>query len=99
LVIKPTKFLYQIERAIKTLPTLTPNMEVKYADQKTKSLKPYIVELVDGKITVFKKEKQHAIKFKELDIGKIRAYLGIEKKRDSQMRWGITLIEDDFKKR
>jgi hypothetical protein len=99
LVVKPTKFLYQIERAIKTLPTLTPNMEMKYADQKTRTLKPYIIELVDGKVTVFKREKHHAVKFKELDIGKMRAFLGSEKKRESQLRWGITLIEDDFKKR
>lgn len=97
--LRPTKYLYEIERALRNLPTVSPNTELKFADSKTKTLKPFTLELLEGKITVIKKEKQLDVKVKEIDLKNVVAYLGCEKKRECQFRWAITLIEDSFMKR
>ncbi|XP_055683346.1 uncharacterized protein LOC129790114 [Lutzomyia longipalpis] len=99
LEVRPTKFLYEIERALRNLPTVTPNTELKFADCKTKTLKAFTLELMDGKITVLKKEKQVDVKVKEIDLKGVVAYLGCEKKRECQVRWAITLVENSFTKR
>lgn len=91
--------MVQIERALKTLPSLTPNSELKFADRKTKSPKSYILELIDSKIIIMKREKSSDVKFREINIDNILCYLGIEKKRDSNMRWGLTMIELEYNKR
>lgn len=93
--LRPTKFMKEVERALKMLPTVSLNKELKFADCKTKSFKLYTLELNDGKITVLKKEKNTIVKVREIDLMKATAYLGCEKKRDFQLRWAITLIEDD----
>uniref|UniRef100_A0A336KS94 CSON015025 protein n=1 Tax=Culicoides sonorensis TaxID=179676 RepID=A0A336KS94_CULSO len=99
LVIRPSKFLYEIERALTNTPSLTPNSELKFADRKSKNLKPYILELTDSKITVMKREKQNLVKVKDISLNQVIAYIGCESKREQNLRWAITLIENDFKKR
>lgn len=91
----PIKFMKEVERALKVLPSVTPNKELKFADCKTKSLKSFVLELTDHKITVMKKEKSTIVKLREIDLMQTTAYLGCEKKRDFQLRWAITLIEND----
>lgn len=95
LLLRPMKFMRDVERALKMLPTVTLNKELKFVDSKTKSFKLYTVELNDGKVTILKKEKNTIVKVKEIDLAKTTAYLGCEKKRDFQLRWAITLIEEN----
>lgn len=92
---RPMKFLKDVERALKNLPTVSPNKELKFADSKTKSFKSYTLELVGERITVMKKDKNAVVKIKEIDLRHATAYIGCEKKRDFQLRWAITLIEMD----
>lgn len=100
LELKPkTKFQEQIERAMKTLPCLTPSMELKFADRKTKSMKLFTLELADTTINVLKAEKSTNVKVKDVDVSNCIAYLGAEKKRDHQLRWALTLVELNFSKR
>ena len=104
LCVKPTKLLNDVQRTIRVSPTLTPTNELKYADKKTKSLKMFRLQFFEDKITVMKKlEKKDndlGVKFKEeIDVKSIVPYLGMEKKRDDYIRWGITLVDRDFKMR
>lgn len=91
----PMKFMKEVERALKVLPSVIPNKELKFADEKTKTLKSYTLELTDHKITVMKKEKNQIVMVKEIDLMRTTAYLGCEKKRCFQLRWAITLIEEN----
>ncbi|KAG4072948.1 hypothetical protein HA402_006628 [Bradysia odoriphaga] len=93
--LRPMKFLKDVERALKNLPSVSPNKELKFADCKSKSFKSYTLELVGDQITVMKKEKSAVIKVKEINLRHATAYIGCEKKRDFQLRWAITLIETD----
>lgn len=90
----PIKFMKEVERALKVLPSVIPNKELKFADSKTKSLKSYTLELTNHTISVMKKEKSQVVMVKEIDLKHATAYLGCEKKRSFQLRWAITLIED-----
>lgn len=90
----PILFMKDVERALKVLPSVTPNKELKFADNKSKSFKSYTLELTGHTITVMKKEKNTIAKVREMDLKQMTAYLGCEKKRDFQLRWAITLIED-----
>lgn len=90
----PIQFMKDVERALKVLPSVTPNKELKFADNKTKSFKSYTLELTGHTITVMKKEKNTIAKVREMDLKLMTAYLGCEKKRDFQLRWAITLIAD-----
>lgn len=90
----PIQFMKDVERALKVLPSVTPNKELKFADNKSKSFKSYTLELTGHTITVMKKEKNPIAKVREMDLKQTTAYLGCEKKRDFQLRWAITLIED-----
>lgn len=93
LQLRPMKFLKDVQRALKNLPIVSPNKELKFADTRTKAFKSYTLELADGHITVMKKEKNAIVKVKEIDIKLATAYIGCEKKRDFQSRWAITLID------
>jgi Arf-GAP with Rho-GAP domain, ANK repeat and PH domain-containing protein 1 len=100
LELKPkTKFHQQIERAIKTLPSLNPSQELKFADRKTKSMKQFTLELCDTTINVLKTEKSANVKVKDFEVSNCTMYLGAEKKRDHQMRWALTFVELNFSKR
>lgn len=94
-----TKFQQQIERAMKTQPTFTPCMELKFADKKTKALKSFTLELCDTTINVLKAEKNTNVKVKDVDVSNCITYVGAEKKRDNQCRWALTLVELNFNKR
>jgi hypothetical protein len=94
-----TKFQEQIERSLKTLPSLTPSMELKFADRKTKSMKQFTLELNDTSINILKTEKQVNVKVTEVEVQNCVVYLGAEKKRDNQLRWALTLVELNFTKR
>lgn len=94
LVLKPIDMLKDVQRAVKNLATVTPGKELKFADNKTKSLKWYHVELRDGKIVILKREKNGALTIvREIFLHSVTAYLGCEKKRDSQWTWAITFVE------
>ncbi|KAL7032201.1 hypothetical protein ACKWTF_007254 [Chironomus riparius] len=93
------KFHQQLERALKTLPSLTPCTELKFADKKTKSMKLFTLELTDTMINVLKTEKSSKVKVKDVDVSNCITYLGAEKKRDNQCRWTLTLVELNFNKR
>lgn len=95
LQLRPMKFMKEVERALKMLPVVSPNKELKFVDSKTKAFKSFTLELNDGKITVMRKDKSAVINVREIDLTKIIAYLGCEKKRDFQQRWAITLIDDN----
>lgn len=100
LELKPKiKFQEQMERALRTLPSLTPSMELKFADRKTRSMKLLTLELADTAINVLKTEKGTNVKVKDVDVSNCVTYIGAEKKRDSQMRWALTLVELNFTKR
>lgn len=94
-------FIEQLDRSIKMNDGgLIPNMELKFADCKTKSAKQFTLELVEGKIVVLKKDKNNVVStVKEIYLTHTVAYIGAEKKRDQSPRWTITLIEKSFKKR
>lgn len=94
-----SKFHQQLERALKTLPSLTPCMELKFADKKTKSMKLFTLELTDTMINILKTEKSSKVKVKDVDVSNCITYLGAEKKRDNQCRWTLTLVELNFNKR
>lgn len=91
----PMKFMNEVQRALKVLPSVIPNKELKFADSHTKTLKSYTLELTDHKITIMKKEKSQIVTVKEIDLLRTTAYLGCEKKRCFQLRWAITLIEEN----
>lgn len=94
-------FIEQLDRSIKHHDGgVIPNMELKFADNKTKSAKLFTLELVEGKIVVMKKDKNNVVTtVKEIYLTHTVAYIGAEKKRDQSSRWTITLVEKSFKKR
>jgi hypothetical protein len=94
-----SKFVQQVERSMKTLPSFTPCMELKFADRKVKSMKPFTLELDGSTLNVLKQQKQTNVKVKDVDVGNCIVYLGAEKKRESQMRWVLTFIELNYTKR
>lgn len=89
------KFIKDIERALKHLPIVSPTKELKFADHKTKAFKSYTLELSNGLISVMKKDKSTIVNVKDIHLQRTTAYIGCEKKRDFQLRWAITLIEND----
>lgn len=98
LVLKPIDMLKDVQRAVKNLATVTPGKDLKFADNKTKSLKWYHVELRDGKIVILKREKNGSLTIvREIFLHSVTAYLGCEKKRDSQWTWAITFVESNKK--
>lgn len=94
-----SKFVQQVERAMKTLPSFTPCMELKFADRKIKSMKPFTLELDGSTLNVLKPQKQTNVKVKDVDLANCIVYIGAEKKRESQMRWVLTFVELNFTKR
>lgn len=94
-----TKLQEQVERAMKTLPSFTPCMELKFADRKTKSLKLFTLELNDTNINVLKTDKNMNVKVKDFEVSNCVVYIGSEKKRDTQLRWALTFVELNFNKR
>lgn len=83
---------------------MTPTTELKFADRKTKTLRSYKLQLIGKEIVVLKrvdkKDKSLYEELMKIDLSKVQAYIGREAKRDqSSLRWAITLVENDFKKR
>uniref|UniRef100_A0A182J0D4 Uncharacterized protein n=1 Tax=Anopheles atroparvus TaxID=41427 RepID=A0A182J0D4_ANOAO len=103
LTLKPTTTLNDVYRTIQKAPVLTPTMEVKFADRKTKGLRNIQLQLIGRTLVVLKKIEKKDKGFEELlklDLSRMTAYIGCEPKRDrSSLRWAITLIDNDFKKR
>lgn len=100
LVIKKNSFIVDVERALKNMPTVNPLKELRFADVKSKALKLTCLELKDGCVNVLKKEKNGEIKcVKAIALKDTICFLGCEKKRESQSRWGITLVDKAFQKR
>jgi hypothetical protein len=94
--IKPlTAVIQQIDKSSKQLIQL-PQQTLSFANNKTKSLKQFVLELCDDKIYVRKKEKITDI-VKEFHIdSKLLVYFGMEKKRElGSHRWSMTFVELD----
>lgn len=100
LVIKTNKFIGEVERALKNMTTVNPLDELRFADVKTKSVKATWLELKNGSVNVLKKEKNGEIKtVKGIVLKEAIFFLGCEKKRETQCRWGITIVDKSFQKR
>nr|XP_019552235.2 uncharacterized protein LOC109422056 [Aedes albopictus] len=104
LSIRQTTTLNDVYRHIQKSPLMTPTTELKFADRKTKTLRSYKLQLIGKEIVVLKrvdkKDKSLYEELMKIDLGKVQAYIGREAKRDqSSLRWAITLVENDFKKR
>ncbi|XP_058127167.1 uncharacterized protein LOC131290618 [Anopheles ziemanni] len=103
LTLKPTTTLNDVYRTIQKAPVLTPTMELKFADRKTKPLRSFQLQLIGRGLVVLKKIEKKDKGFEELlkiDLSRMTAYIGCEPKRDrSSLRWAITLVDNDFKKR
>ncbi|XP_050084470.1 uncharacterized protein LOC126570603 [Anopheles aquasalis] len=103
LTLKPTTTLNDVYRTIQKAPVLTPTMELRFADQRTKAFRNYQLQLVGKGLVVLKKIEKKDRGFEELqkiDLTRVLAYIGCEPKRDrSSLRWAITLIDVEFKSR
>ncbi|XP_058831126.1 uncharacterized protein LOC131689818 isoform X2 [Topomyia yanbarensis] len=104
LSIRPNTTLNDVYRHIQKAPMLTPTTELKFADRRTKTLRSYKLQLIGREIIVLKradkKDKGTYEELMKIHLGRVHAYLGREAKRDqSRLRWAITLVEHDFKKR
>nr|XP_040224826.2 uncharacterized protein LOC120950661 [Anopheles coluzzii]XP_040224835.2 uncharacterized protein LOC120950661 [Anopheles coluzzii]XP_040224845.2 uncharacterized protein LOC120950661 [Anopheles coluzzii]XP_040224853.2 uncharacterized protein LOC120950661 [Anopheles coluzzii] len=103
LTLKPTTTLNDVYRTIQKAPVLTPTMELKFAERKTKSLRNYQLQLIGRGLVVLKKMEKKDKGFEEvlkIDLAQMTAYIGCEPKRDcSSLRWAITLVDHGFKKR
>lgn len=95
LQLQPIGYMRDVQRALRNLPIVSPQRELKFADCKTKSFKSYTLEIENGRLTVMKQDKNTFVKVREIDLRRATAYLGCERKRDIQMRWSITIIEND----
>uniref|UniRef100_A0A182PTU5 Rho-GAP domain-containing protein n=1 Tax=Anopheles epiroticus TaxID=199890 RepID=A0A182PTU5_9DIPT len=103
LTLKPTTTLNDVYRTIQKAPVLTPTMELKFAERKTKALRNYQLQLIGRGLVVLKKMEKKDKGYEELmkiDLTQMTAYIGCEPKRDcSSLRWAITLVDHNFKKR
>uniref|UniRef100_A0A182QF15 Rho-GAP domain-containing protein n=1 Tax=Anopheles farauti TaxID=69004 RepID=A0A182QF15_9DIPT len=103
LTLRQTTTLNDVYRTIQKAPVLTPTMELKFADRKTKSLRNYQLQLIGRGLVVLKKLDKKDRGYEEvlkIDLTQMTAYIGCEPKRDcSSLRWAITLVENNFKKR
>lgn len=100
LTIKSNKFNLDVERALKNMTTVNPLQELRFADIKSKSVKATWMELKGGSVNVLKREKSGEIKLvKAIELKDTVVFLGCEKKRESQSRWGITMVDKNFQKR
>ncbi|XP_052899901.1 uncharacterized protein LOC128306421 [Anopheles moucheti] len=103
LTLKPTTTLNDVYRTIQKAPVLTPTMELKFAERKTKTLRSLQLQLIGRGLVVLKKMEKKDKGFEEMlkiDLTQMTAYIGCEPKRDcSSLRWAITLVDHSFKKR
>ncbi|XP_049284486.1 uncharacterized protein LOC125764336 [Anopheles funestus] len=103
LTLKPTTTLNDVYRTIQKAPVLTPTMELRFAERKTKTLRSYQLQLIGRGLVVLKKMEKKDKGFEEvakIDLAQMTAYIGCEPKRDcSSLRWAITLVDHSFKKR
>uniref|UniRef100_A0A182W429 Rho-GAP domain-containing protein n=1 Tax=Anopheles minimus TaxID=112268 RepID=A0A182W429_9DIPT len=103
LTLKPTTTLNDVYRTIQKAPVLTPTMELKFAERKTKALRNYQLQLIGRGLVVLKKMEKKDKGFEEMmkiDLTQMTAYIGCEPKRDcTSLRWAITLVDHSFKKR
>ncbi|XP_050076015.1 uncharacterized protein LOC126563382 [Anopheles maculipalpis] len=103
LTLKPTTTLNDVYRTIQKAPVLTPTMELKFAERRTKALRNYQLQLIGRGLVVLKKMEKKDKGYEEvmkIDLTQMTAYIGCEPKRDrSSLRWAITLVDHSFKKR
>lgn len=73
---------------------------LNYADRKTKTLKPQVLEIVGSKVIVKKKEKTSEI-IKKMEIKNLFVFIGVELEREFQAKnaWKLTLVEQGNLKR
>lgn len=71
--------------------------ELRYADQRTRTLRPFVLELADGRLTVMRRERggNCVVPVRDVEVRSVTAYVGAERKRAVQQRWAITLVERD----
>ncbi|XP_058811299.1 arf-GAP with Rho-GAP domain, ANK repeat and PH domain-containing protein 2-like [Topomyia yanbarensis] len=104
LSIRPNTTLNEVYRHIKECPILTPTTELNFADRCTKTLLMCKILQIGREIIVLKQtDKKDKTTYEELmkiDLRWVHAYLGREAKRGQpRLRWAITLVDHDFKKR
>lgn len=66
--------------------------ELRFADRKSKSFKPFVFEFSRATLCYYK-DKKGSVKMHEWKIEDIVWYLGYETKRNPQTRWAITFID------
>ncbi|XP_039429215.1 uncharacterized protein LOC120412693 isoform X2 [Culex pipiens pallens] len=103
LAVRPNTLLNDVIRQIQKAPVLTPITELKFADRKSKTLRSFKLQLIGKEIVVLKMDKKDRSTLEEvtkIDLSRVYAYIGREAKRDQAgLRWAITLVEQDFRKR
>ncbi|XP_055603135.1 uncharacterized protein LOC129751570 [Uranotaenia lowii] len=105
LALRPTTTLHDVYRQIQKELVLTPTTELMFADQSTKVARSYKLQLIGREIVVLKKleGKKDRGQYEEhtkINLDKVQAYIGRESKRDKvRLRWAITLVDHNFKKR
>uniref|UniRef100_A0A182K8D2 Rho-GAP domain-containing protein n=1 Tax=Anopheles christyi TaxID=43041 RepID=A0A182K8D2_9DIPT len=103
LTLKPTTTLNDVYRTIQKAPVLTPTMELKFAERRTKTMRNYQLQLIGRGLVVLKRLEKKDKGYEEvmtIDLTQMTAYIGCEPKRDcSSLRWAITLVDHNFKKR
>lgn len=89
LLVRDNKILYEIS-AIKATTSVVCG-ELKFANESTKTFKPFMFEFRDMKLCNFK-DKQGSQLMNEWNIKDILWYVGHETKRNPHSRWSITFI-------
>lgn len=98
--IRKDYFVSKVQQTIKMPSLFSPQAQLNFADKKTKSAKPFVIELLEGKLSIRKKDKITEV-VREFDVKDVQVYVGIENKREfhSSMRWGLTIIDKSDLKR
>ncbi|XP_055372454.1 arf-GAP with Rho-GAP domain, ANK repeat and PH domain-containing protein 2 [Condylostylus longicornis] len=91
LVIKSSKYLLKMNRTLDIMKNYSLNKAIFYADNKTKTFKPYEAELKETQFC-FKKVAKNGKTHKYLNLQDYLIYLGSERK--ISYNWAITLIEN-----
>jgi Arf-GAP with Rho-GAP domain, ANK repeat and PH domain-containing protein 1 len=80
--------------------TMPQNLQLKFADSRSKALSLFTVVLLDDNLRILKESRHEYEKYKKLVLRDYFVYLGSERKRCLTTRsWGITFLRKRFRKR
>lgn len=102
--VQPIGLMGAVARVLRMAPIvplpLANHGEMRYADQRTRALRPFVLELADGRLTVMRRERggggNCVVPVRDVELRAVTAYVGAERKRAVQQRWAITLVERDM---